>query len=215
MVEAGTAIAVAGGQTFDILNTPDIDTNLYEAEWLVCDPAIVAGFADRNAAATPIQCVHALSTFSLAFHEAFQHAQKGVFEEAHVPTKAAIARIVEMLAWLDQSGGYFRNPVSKSMSDRVRRVFGEDLSAKWLAPAVAKHLGVSEATLRRRLAVENTSFNSLLIDARMNRALTLLQVTDLPVTQIAFQIGYESASRFSARFRARFGCSPSAVRSPE
>ncbi|MCU0827909.1 MAG: helix-turn-helix domain-containing protein [Tabrizicola sp.] len=46
----------------------------------------------------------------------------------------------------------------------------------------------------------------------MNRALGLLQTTDNPVQQIAFAVGYASASRFAVRFRARFGLAPSAIR---
>ena len=53
---------------------------------------------------------------------------------------------------------------------------------------------------------------TLLTDVRMTRALTLLQVTPWPVAQIAGAVGYESPSRFAARFKERFGFAPSAVR---
>jgi AraC-like DNA-binding protein len=43
-------------------------------------------------------------------------------------------------------------------------------------------------------------------------ALTLLQVTDRPVSDIACQVGYDCASRFADRFKKRFGFSPRAVR---
>ena len=46
----------------------------------------------------------------------------------------------------------------------------------------------------------------------MNRALALLQATDLPVGVIAGDVGYASPSRFAARFRARFGVTPGAIR---
>jgi transcriptional regulator GlxA family with amidase domain len=46
----------------------------------------------------------------------------------------------------------------------------------------------------------------------MSLALTLLQATSLPVTQIAMNTGYESPSRFAVRFRQRFGFAPTAVR---
>ncbi|MFU1910783.1 helix-turn-helix domain-containing protein [Bordetella hinzii] len=39
-----------------------------------------------------------------------------------------------------------------------------------------------------------------------------MQVTDRPIASIACQVGYESASRFSVRFKKRFGFSPVAVR---
>lgn len=46
----------------------------------------------------------------------------------------------------------------------------------------------------------------------MMRALTLLQVTSWTVAQIAAAVGYDNASRFTARFRERFGFAPTAVR---
>jgi AraC-like DNA-binding protein len=71
---------------------------------------------------------------------------------------------------------------------------------------------MSEATFRRRLAEQGQCFNSILIDVRMMTALVLLQVTDCPISEVAYQVGYESASRFSVRFKKRFGFSPMAVR---
>jgi AraC-like DNA-binding protein len=66
--------------------------------------------------------------------------------------------------------------------------------------------------MRRRLADESASFYDLLSDVRMSHALTLLQVTDLPVIQVAYEVGYKSQSRFALRFRRRFGFAPSEVR---
>jgi AraC-like DNA-binding protein len=71
---------------------------------------------------------------------------------------------------------------------------------------------MSEATLRRRLVSEQGSLTELIIDVRMNFALTLLQSTDYPVSQIALDVGYESQSKFAIRFRKRYGFSPMMVR---
>lgn len=214
-IDPGMAVALAADQRFDVVNTPDAETGVYEADWLVCAPGIVTRFATGGVAGKPICDVHVLPSATKAFSDAFLRARQGIFEESEVPRAAAIARIVEMLAWLDRSGGYFQCEGSASVSRRVRLTLSENLGAKWTAPGVAEQLGISEASLRRRLAEEGTSFNRLLIDARMSRALTLLQVTDWPIIQIAFETGYESPSRFSVRFRERFGYCPSAVRTPD
>lgn len=47
---------------------------------------------------------------------------------------------------------------------------------------------------------------------RMERAAELLRGTELGMGQIAQQIGYESASKFSAEFRKHFGLLPSEYR---
>lgn len=74
---------------------------------------------------------------------------------------------------------------------------------------------MSEATLRRRLAEDGRTFRDILAEQRMSTALSLLQTTTLPVSQVAEAVGYRSASRFAARFRTRFGVLPSDVRVPE
>ncbi|WP_236942666.1 helix-turn-helix transcriptional regulator [Ewingella americana] len=71
---------------------------------------------------------------------------------------------------------------------------------------------MSEATLRRRLVEEQTSFRTLLQDIRMHHAMTLLQTTRWSLSQIADACGYRASSRFSLRFKQRFGCSPADIR---
>ncbi len=66
-------------------------------------------------------------------------------------------------------------------------------------------IGVSEATLRRKLATAGTSLTDIIADVRMTRAASLLQATELPINRVALEVGYESASKFAARFRERFG----------
>ena len=96
---------------------------------------------------------------------------------------------------------------------QIRKLITVDMAADWSSAMLAQRLNCSEAALRRRLARQDTNFRTLLTDVRMMRALTLLQVTQWPVAQIAGAVGYDCPSRFSARFKERFGCVPSAVRS--
>lgn len=68
--------------------------------------------------------------------------------------------------------------------------------------AAAKHAGTSARTLRRRIEEElGTSFRALHAEARLLRAMELL--ASHRVTQVAYELGYESLSAFSSRF-ARF-----------
>jgi AraC-like DNA-binding protein len=214
VVESGCAIAVAEQQTFDVVNTPCTSTGLYEAQWLTCDGAVTAQYSEGPVKGQRIGDVHVLKSAGTSFLQAFAHAREGILYPAEVPTEVAKVRMTEMLTWLDHDGAYFGHSQRPSLVRQVRRRIADDLSAIWTAPRMADLLGVSEATLRRRLSDEGTSFHALLVDVRMSRALTLLQVTDLPVTQIALEIGYNSPSRFTARFRQRFGYGPSDVRRP-
>ena len=77
---------------------------------------------------------------------------------------------------------------------------------------VAHETATSVPTLRRKLAAEGVVFRDLVQDVRMSHALALLQNTDTPVLQVAISSGYASPSRFTARFRARFGYLPTDIR---
>jgi AraC-like DNA-binding protein len=73
-------------------------------------------------------------------------------------------------------------------------------------------LAVSESMLRRNLRQENAFFQLVLDDVRLGHGLLQVQMTRLPIGRIAANCGYQSASRFSARFRQRFDVTPSQLR---
>lgn len=99
-----------------------------------------------------------------------------------------------------------------SWSQRVSALLSVDLAYKWRISEVGKRLGVSESSLRRSLQEENTSFSELLEQARLVTGLSLLQETSLSVAQVAIMVGYQSQSRFTERFKQRFGMTPSQLK---
>ena len=77
---------------------------------------------------------------------------------------------------------------------------------------VAQHLGISARTLRRRLSAEAHSFRRLLDDARRVRAEDLLVNPELPLTEIAFALGFADQSAFTRAFRKWTGKAPGTAR---
>ncbi len=72
--------------------------------------------------------------------------------------------------------------------------------------------GLSERTLSRRFVAETGfHFTAWRQRARMMRSLEML-AAGLPVTRIAFDLGYASASAFIGLFRRTFGATPSIYR---
>ena len=65
---------------------------------------------------------------------------------------------------------------------------------------------------RVEVLAEGTGLQAIKDAVRLGRALHLLQTTALPIGVIAGRCGYSSQSRFAARFKARFGLTPSALR---
>lgn len=211
-IGGGEAIAIAGGQTFDVTNRLS-DRGFYEARWLVWDPSIIER-AERRAAAAPPPLVGAavLGKIDAHFTAAFDRALEAVGDVRHIPDEVAAHRLAEVLVWLSLRGIHFPAAENPTLATRVRRLLETALAGPWTTTVVAGHLALSEATLRRRLAAEGTTLGDLLTDVRMSSAMLLLQSTDQAVNRIALDVGYESASRFAIRFRERFGFPPTAIR---
>lgn len=212
-LQGGEAIVLAGGQTFDVFNQLSAQ-GLFEARWLLWDKAIIEAFKQGCHEARPLRQATVLRGAGREFHDSVDRAIEAVSSNApQVPAEIARHRMAEVLVWLSLFDIALAAPQgATTMVARLRSLFAGSLSEPWTMASVAARLAMSEATLRRRLSAEGATFASVLTDARMSFAMTLLQSTDHAVTRIASSVGYDSASRFSVRFRARFGFAPTAVR---
>jgi len=208
-VHEGQCVALAGQHDFDIANEPG-DGRPYRARSLTIAPALVAA---PPPGVRPIASLVELAAPAPGLREAFERAMAAIEAGDALPAAVAANRVREVLLWLAEAGHCFPPPRPPELADRVRALLAAEPARAWRSDEVAARLGVSEATLRRKLAASGTGFGDLLIDIRMSAALFLLQSTGRPVTEIAGDVGYESPSRFAARFRARFDFSPSDIRS--
>jgi AraC-like DNA-binding protein len=77
---------------------------------------------------------------------------------------------------------------------------------------VATRLGVTIRTLERRLAEEGVSFLDVLDDLRFELAKRYLQEPNLPISQIAWLLGYADPSAFTHSFRRWTGKPPKELR---
>lgn len=77
---------------------------------------------------------------------------------------------------------------------------------------VAGRLGVSPRTLERRLAAEGASFVDVLDDLRCALAKRYLQEQSLPISEIAWLLGYADPSAFTHSFRRWTGKAPTQLR---
>jgi len=73
---------------------------------------------------------------------------------------------------------------------------------------VAVRLGVSRRTLARRLASEGLTFLRILDDLRCDLAKRYLQERDLPISEIAWLLGYKEPSAFTHAFKRWTGRTP-------
>jgi len=101
----------------------------------------------------------------------------------------------------------------QSVADRVRLHLSRELrGAVPRAPATAAALGMSERTLTRRLAAENSSYPELLDQVRCELALGWLRRPQISLAEIAFLLGFSEASAFHRAFRRWTGRTPGDVR---
>ena len=80
------------------------------------------------------------------------------------------------------------------------------------ADVVAKKLGMSERTLARRLAEEGVTFNEVLQELMASLAARYLEEGGMPISKIAWLLGFEEASSFSHACRRWTGKSPRELR---
>lgn len=79
-------------------------------------------------------------------------------------------------------------------------------------PSLARRLAMSERTLRRRLAAEQTGFRAITDEVRETLACRYLTGTDLPVAEIAALVGYDDSANFRRAFKRWTGVSPGRYR---
>jgi AraC-like DNA-binding protein len=205
----GEAFSLQAGEVVDISNTPG-RSGTYRALWICWCPELLSDSSPAQRRSSPRVALH--TRLGEAFRASYYRAFDGLGDDDGLPASIATHRLQEVLLWLGERGFRFPPPAPPSLGQQVRRLLSTDPSAAWSMERVAHETATSIPTLRRRLAAEGVAFRDLVQDVRMSHALALLQNTDTPVLHVAMAAGYASASRFSARFRARFGYLPTDIR---
>lgn len=79
-------------------------------------------------------------------------------------------------------------------------------------PDICRELGVSARTLARRLAAEGVTFGEVLDALRRDLATRHLEEDDLPISEIAWLVGYRQTSSFNHAFKRWTGKIPGELR---
>lgn len=100
-------------------------------------------------------------------------------------------------------------PVIERVITTMRQRMGDDLCLDELAGVANMSPYHFNRTFRRMTGIPPSQFLSAL---RLEEAKRLLLVTDRPVTEICFQVGYGSLGTFTTRFRQLVGLAPGQFR---
>jgi AraC-like DNA-binding protein len=101
---------------------------------------------------------------------------------------------------------------SHKLGQKVSAMLNAQPSLDVSLPTLCQQLGMSESTLRRKLNAEGTTVQAIKDQVKLGFGLHLLQTTKHSIVFIAEQCGYQSQSRFTSRFKGRFGLTPSELR---
>ncbi|SFK93377.1 AraC family transcriptional regulator [Shimia haliotis] len=115
--------------------------------------------------------------------------------------RALLAICETTIAQLPRSPDSIARKIEKLLSERLA-------SGSATQDNIARELGMSVRTMARRLSEEGTTFANLVNDLRKALARDYLLSSDLPLTEIAFLLGYNNAGSFSTAFRRWFGTTP-------
>ncbi len=106
------------------------------------------------------------------------------------------------------------SPLTRTTDDHVRAAaefLAQHLEEPPTLAALARHVGLSETTLKRGFhQVFGTTVFGYLRTRRMERAHALLQSGEATVLEASTLVGYSNPSNFSAAFRRQFGLNPKA-----
>ena len=80
------------------------------------------------------------------------------------------------------------------------------------AGEIARQLGMSQRTLARRLASEGATFSGVLDELKVDLARSQLRDGHLPISQIAWLLGYREISAFTHAFKRWTGMTPRQAR---
>lgn len=142
--------------------------------------------------------------------------KRGMSEDGlKVPAKALRWPVVQTEASLEEflANALYHlicaQPNMGTYSARVSDLIAQAPSLNRLRAAdVASALACSEATLRRRLSAEETSFQTLKDQYRQSAALRNLSTSRMPLKEVASLCGFDNTAEFNRAFRRWTGDTP-------
>ncbi|MDG1906631.1 MAG: AraC family transcriptional regulator [Arenicella sp.] len=97
--------------------------------------------------------------------------------------------------------------------NKARLVLEADIAAPPVIKDLARDVGINESKLMAGFKqLYNQTLHDYLRSLRMETAKSLLAKTDLPITQVALEVGYDFSSNFTIAFKRHYGVTPSSIR---
>ncbi|MDO4492035.1 MAG: AraC family transcriptional regulator [Lachnospiraceae bacterium] len=222
-VERGTLLVKTKGQRFGVHQgeVAFIDCHTPHSYWpLDAVDFTWLHFEGQNTAALHkmITAIHESPVFRVNDPQQFLKKMKNVvFQIKYNPVNNEYRDSMEIYSFLITMLTEHVVNLSKHESGRITETvindaihyIEEHLQDDLTVSMIAGHVGLSESHFSRKFrAAVNTSPKDYLIRRRLTRAKLLLKTTELPIKEIAFQVGFNSESHFTNSFSGMNGISP-------
>ena len=209
----GEPFVLPAGQSFDIVNRPDETSGRYRAVFITLPRDLVRRVAQahprrtRTTAASPRKPHDPGIDLTAQTVDTISHAATAL-SRTDLDASLAEHRVMEILLLIGHVPAIARSDAAVTVAERARHHIALAPMDPWRSQDIARLLGVSAATLRRRLAEEGTSLRLILATERMRRARAMIEDGERNIAAIAAACGYSSRSHFAASFRSAHGASP-------
>ena len=126
-----------------------------------------------------------------------------------MPVVSADHHLNELLVTYCEEALAHRRPGSVTLRSSVENAIAPVLPhGKARAEEIARQLGMSQRTFARRLSSEGLTFSDILDELKLDVAKCYLKNDELPISQIAWLLGYRELSAFTHAFRRWTGMTP-------
>jgi len=193
----------------DAVNIPDVKTGEYLTILVpFCEEVIQAA---QMIWAKPITDKTAdILKFSIDdFSTALFTWQDALFKQDLVKARLTITSILVQLCQQHYADVLIIPP--SKLSKIIHQWVIDEPQYHWRSSDIEMRLGMSSATLRRKLSQEETSLRETITHARLTYALELLYSSKLPMKTIAAKSGYQSVATFRERFIAHYHVDPAVI----
>lgn len=128
------------------------------------------------------------------------------------------AKVLEILAI--QINNYNTIKITSFKSDKslktiynVKQYLKDNLEQNYSINQLSNEFGLNENVLKTKFKqIFNTTIHQFYTEEKMNKAKELLRITQMPIYEIAEEVGYKNATHFSAAFKRYFNEAPNKFR---
>ncbi len=183
---------------------------MYNGSILIDEPA---GHAQVNLSYIPQNNLNAYEKYFSAEVSFAANDNSIFFSELSLQSKISTANLQAVEAYRKECDRLFSLDINRgSLVKKVKQKLISLGSEYPNCASMARQLHTSESTLRRRLKAEGMNYQTVMDQVRYRMAREYLFNTLLPVSEIAYLLGFSDSSNFRRSFRRWSGSTPAKVR---